>query len=296
MTMTPYQRAGRWYTNKMLPFLAPQMIARNLFGNVIRLPEGKVEMEFDRISQMKDATVQLTLPDETLKRDLIGLTNDTLRAPYIVNGFKITQDQLRTFNSEGKDLPTSGIKEMSRTIATKDQGLLIDSYTAEGQTFKGLYASATTIDNTAYDFSTPGKASQGTAEIVGMLREASVVGCNFNMLIPESKLTTLKNSWIVGSGTGIWEIEKVIKNLNPIDGAAPGRIYGSPFAKTDKAIISPCDPSGMYTSLVIGYDPRVITGYNPILTEEFSPVYVTGFECAVPWIEYPESIGVLSSI
>ncbi len=299
MILNPYERAGTAYTKMMKPFLTPRMIARNLFAHTIRLPKGKVKLDFNKVSQMKDATIQLTLPDDTLKRDLIGLSSDSIRCPFVVNGFEITQDQLQAFASEGTDLPNEGIKAMSQTLSAKDQTLLLDSYKPNGTDamFKGLYASATTIDNTAYDFGTAGKASEGTAAIVGLLQEAIVEDCNFNMLISYAQLTTLKNSWIVGSGTGIWEIEKVIKNLNPVEGAAPGRIYASKYAPSaTKAIISPNDPAGMYMDLVIGQDPRVITGFDSKLGPDDSPVYVTGFEAVVPLIYYPEAIGILGSI
>lgn len=298
MTLSPYERAGTAYTNIMKPFLAPEMIARSLFADVIRLPEGKVRMEFDKISQMKDATIQMTLPDSTLKRDMIGITSDSIRAPFIVNGFEIGQDQLRAFATEGKALPREGIKAMATTIAAKDQSLLIDSYKPDGTNvkFDGLYSKGTTIDNTAYDFSTPGRAAFGVATVVGTLRGANITGCNFNLLLPFAQETELNTSWIAGTGTGMWEKEKVLKNLNPTDGAAPGRIIASSVCPAGKAIISPVDTIGKYMSLIVGYDPKVITGYDSKLTEAYSPVYVTGFEAVVPLIYEPSAIGIMGSI
>ena len=295
-----YERAATWFTNEMVPFLYPLLSSRQLFNSYAYVPEGKTQIQFDRIAQMQPAQMSYTLPDDTIKRDFVGISSDSIKIPFIYQGFMIDQDKLRAFSSEGKDLPTAGMEAAAISMSVLENNFLVNAYTPKpGNTaFQGLYASAGNILSSSYSFLTPGMATEAAAAAVSMAHDSYIEGVNFNMVLANDKFEQLQASFMGTSQLPgvVSEWDRCLKIINCTDGAAPGRIIRNPFLANGTGMMTPVDTTGRYMKLVVGYNPQNVIGFSSTLTEKLSPVYVTSFEAVCPWIKYPTAIVAMPNL
>ena len=290
-----YERAETYYNREMVPYLSPLLVARQLFRKVIEVPSGKTAMYFDRVKDMSDAIVTFSIPDDTNKADFVGFENETVNLAYVSKTWKIAQDKLRAFYSEGKDLPTVGMEAAVKKIGKADNQMLIQSWAPNGATAKinGLFAAAGNTLLTSYSFGTPKNPTAAVSDGVTMALEDDITGVNWNLVVGNAAFGQARKSRLTASDVKEWP--DIIDALNPTPNQPHGTIIMSKNIADNKGLLVPVDPSGLYISLLEGMAPQNVIGTDSKLGR-LSPVYGTTLELVGPWIKEPNSLVVLNAI
>jgi len=279
----------------MVPYLSPLLVARQLFRKVIEVPSGKTAMYFDRVKDMSDAIVTFSIPDDTNKADFVGFENETVNLAYVSKTWKIAQDKLRAFYSEGKDLPTVGMEAAVKKIGKADNQMLIQSWSPNSATAKinGLFAAAGNTLLTSYSFGTPTNPTDAVSDGVSMALDDDITGVNWNLVVGNTAFGQARKSRLTQSDVKEWP--DIIDALNPNAGQPKGTILMSKNIPANKGLLVPVDPAGLYISLLEGMAPQNVIGTDSKIGR-LSPVYGTTLELVGPWIKEADSIVVLNAI
>ena len=290
-----YERAETYYNREMVPYLSPLLVARQLFRKVIEVPSGKTAMYFDRVKDMSDAIVTFSIPDDTNKADFVGFENETVNLAYVSKTWKIAQDKLRAFYSEGKDLPTVGMEAAVKKIGKADNQMLIQSWSPNSATAKinGLFAAAGNTLLTSYSFGTPTNPTDAVSDGVSMALDDDITGVNWNLVVGNTAFGQARKSRLTQSDVKEWP--DIIDALNPNAGQPKGTILMSKNIPANKGLLVPVDPAGLYISLLEGMAPQNVIGTDSKIGR-LSPVYGTTLELVGPWIKEADSIVVLNAI
>ena len=290
-----YERAETWYNTRMVPYLSPLLVARQLFRNVVEVPEGKTAMYFDRVKDMSDAVVTFSIPDDTNKADFVGFENETVNLAYVSKTWKIAQDKLKAFYSVGADLPTVGMEAAVKKLGKADNQMLIRSWSPNGSTgqIDGLYSKAGNTLLTSYSFGTPKNPTAAVSDGVTMALEDDITGVNWNLVVGNAAFGQARKSRLTASDVKEWP--DIIDALNPTQGQPQGTIIMSKNIPVNKGLLVPVDPAGLYISLLEGMAPQTVLGTKSELGR-ISPVIGTTLELVGPWIKEPNSLVVLNDI
>jgi len=293
---TSLRRAATYFNNQMVPPLRQMLIGRKLFAKTTTLEKGKFEMDYDTVTEMGEAIISYDLPDSTEKRDDIALAAANLKLAVISKGWKIPRSKWDAYMTEGKNLSTTGMQSAAQVCALKEDDLLIQSWKPDGTNAKinGLYASAGNDYSTSKDFGTYGNAIDAVSGLLAMMAADDVptASINWNYTLNPVQYYELEAS---ESTTGVSEIEKVRRILNPAAGMPGGQIIMSPDITAGTGLVSPVDPAGLYIELVKGQDMTNVLGEDSKVPN-ISPIYGTTYEVIAPWVKQPNAVGVTSSI
>jgi uncharacterized linocin/CFP29 family protein len=280
----------------MVDPLRQMLIARKLFAKTTTLEDGKFEMDYDTVTEMGEAIISYDIPDNTTKRDDIAVADASLKLAVISKGWKIPYSKWRAYLSEGKDLSTTGMTSAMQVCALLEEKLLLQSWKPDGSNARinGLYASAGNNYSTSKDFGTYGNAKDAVAGVLSMMADDDVptASINWNYSLNPTQYYELEAS---ESTSGIAEMEKVLRMLNPAQDMPPGQIIMSPDIAAGTGLVSPVDPAGLYIEFVKGKDMNNVLGTDSKLGE-ISPVYGTTYEVVGLWVKHANAIGVTSAI
>lgn len=293
---TSFRRAATYFNNEMVPPLRQMLLGRKLFAKTTTLEKGKFEMDYDRVTEMGDAVISYDLPDASEKRDDIAVAAENLKLAVISKGWKIPRAKWEAYLTEGKNLSTTGMMSAAQVCALKEDDLLIQSWKPDGSTAKinGLYASAGNAYDASKDFGTYGNAIDAVSGALAKMADDNVptASINWNLTLSATQYYELEAS---ESTTGVSEIEKVRRILNPAAGMPSGQIMWTPDILAGKGLVSPVDPSGLYIELVKGVDLNNVLGEDSRIPD-ISPIYATTYEVIAPWIKQANALCTLDDI
>lgn len=279
----------------MVPPLRQRLKGRKLFASTIVLGKGKFEFDYDTITEMGEAVISYDLPDDSVKRDMIEVSDATLKLAVIAKGWKIPRTQWEAYLSEGKDLRTKAMMSAAQVNAKAEDDLLLQSWKPDGSNARisGLYASAGNTDSTSADFGTYGNALAeiGTCMALMDADDVPTDAVNWNLGLNSVQYEELDSSVSYGN----IEFDQVLKQLNRADGMPKGTIYKSSDITAGTGLLSPVDPAGEYIELIIGQDMKNVLGEDSKIPE-ISPIYGTTYEVIAPVIYQANALCTMTGI
>jgi Encapsulating protein for peroxidase len=294
-TYTTEYRAISYYNSKMIVPLRYNFTTRSLFLKQTPIPDEKDIMEYDRITDMGEATVSYELPGVSLERDEIKTAAETVRMMYLSKGWQISNKKWKAFETLNVDLPTENMKSALAVIGTKENEMLTVSYKPDNSNVRveGLYAAADNSYSTSKDFGTAGNATDAVGGGLALIRADKVNGVNHNLVLAYDQYTELTTSRATTNGLREWN--DILELLNLEGGPVPGRIINNPYLTAGTGMLTPADPDGEYIELLVGQNITNEVGRDsrePIS----SPMYGKTYEKIAPHIIHPDSICTLTTI
>ncbi|NLT36777.1 MAG: bacteriocin family protein [Methanomassiliicoccus sp.] len=288
------ERAANYLDRQMVEPLRQALIARRLFQKVYTLPAGKWNVDVDRISDMNEAQIAYGMPSEEGSRDAINITRENFRLPFLWKDYEIVRSDLEAFASEGINIESASMLNAARKLAEKEEDLLIQGWAPKDDAkyvIKGLYNVAGQSYTTSKDFGTFGNAIAAVSGARSKLWEKAVNGVNFNLVINPAQFAELDAS----QDTGIDEMQKVLRLLNPVPGAYPGTVIQSTKIVAGKGLMVPVDNAGTYFDLVRASDAKNELGIDS-KHPQTSPVYGRTWESLFPRVKHADALCTLTAI
>lgn len=289
---TAYEMAAKYYDQKMVEPLRNMRIGRKLYPSVQTVPKGTFNVDYQSIADMSDAIIAYDLPDESMLRDMIGVTLATLKIPIVHKGFKIPRSMFDAFASKGMPLDVAAALSAAQQVAEAEDTMLIQGWAPDGSNYvvNGLYQGYGNSTGGS-SFGTFGGALTSVSDALGEIRADAVKGTNFNLVLHPTQYSKLEKS----VSAGIVEMAEVRKVLNMTPGAAPGDIFWTTDLTTGTGLVIANDTDGMYFDLVVAREAFTEVVEDPKLGS-LSPVFGHVAEVLVPRIKHGEAICRLTTI
>jgi uncharacterized linocin/CFP29 family protein len=290
---TAYEMAAKFFDTEMIEPLRAMRVGRKLFGSVKTVPRGTFNIDYQTITEMSDAVVSYDLPDESMLRDMIGMSSSTLKIPIIHKGFKIPRAMFDSFATKGIQLDNAAAMSAAQQVAEAENAMLMKGWTGDGSTYlvNGFYEG---YGNTTAGSSigTYGGALSSVADAIALMDADSVFGCNYNLVLHPTQYAELRKS---KSTTDIREYDQVKQLLNMTAGQAPGDVFMSSDLTDGTGLVTAVDTSGRFFDLVVAEEAFTEVQPRPELGR-LSPLYGHVVEVLVPRIKQSVAITRLTTI
>jgi uncharacterized linocin/CFP29 family protein len=268
------------------------IVARPLFAKTVRIPKGKMSIDYDKIGEMGEAEISYEYANDG-SEDMITATEATIRMAVIQKKYKIPKGVMDAYASEGKPIGTAAMMSAMHVVATKEDTLLIQGWKPDGSAYKikGLYQGATNTTPGA-DFGTYGNAIISVTNALSEMTVDKINGVNFNLVLNPVQYAQLSASAAVGY---VDEWDRVMKLLNKKPNGYPGMILESNDIVAGTGMVSAVDPTGNLFDLAIMQDMSNDLGIDsksPNTSDTYGKVY----EVVVPRIVNGDAITTLTAI
>lgn len=273
MADTANQMAERYIKTNLVPPSRQMNIATGLFNKVLNLPEGKLSVLYEKISEVGEALTTFGYPTEDMNRDMIAVTPYTKILPVTVKGIKMSREMVNAFASEGKDISANAIQSMLQMVGMKRDDILLTGWSKDGVAYavEGMQnLTSRNAESTSSVTSTPGNMIIKTALMLDKLAEDSISGVNFNLTMARANYFELVGSIL--SGSGKLEFPEVERQINLYSNRPKGQIQWSNDLTANTCIMSPVDYQGTYMELAMGIDMDVVINeFGPL--GKYNPIY-----------------------
>lgn len=294
--MTSYSELGKIVTNEIIPPIRETAIARQLMyvNTSISSSVSDDSVQAYKFSDLSDALIMRSLPDESIFRDGIRSETHTVLINSIVEGFDIKKQEYDNFATNGIMINTSLAQIAAEKVAEKENEMILVGWTPDGTDYQveGMQnLTNCSTATTSYDFGTFGNAVKKVTEAKNTLLTAGVQAQAYNLTLNPTQFSELEAS---ESTTGTEEMEQVLKRLNPNGGEA-GRIRQSTDISENYGLLTPVDNVGKYFELIQTYAPTAEINPDPKMGT-ISPLYGHVLERVGLNFKYPAAVCKLSGI
>ena len=276
---------GQYIREKAVFAARRTFVARKLFAGAVRkIDSGAQTFGYDTLSEVSNAVLDFSWPGRE-SQDIVNLARTTVPIPNLHKEFEINKLDLASSRMSGEPLNTSTAESAAYKVATLEDSLLLDGYSADGTTYEinGLYNAAGNDYSSAASWSTPTNIQTSILGAKALLMADNIMP-PYNLTVNPAQFNEAQ---VFIGDTAVMYIEWIEKVLQG------GDIFVSPAISDGNALMSKANPEGMF-EYVLAEDLTVETELLDLQhgNNLFGKVYLRG----LPVVYDPNALCKLSNI